>query len=152
MKRRPAAGSRRTPDVAPALAELRRLATRRTLEGLPRYGIPSDRAFGVSVGDIQRLARRLGTDHALAAALWRSGWYEARLPASLALHDRQAGDAAFLRCLPLVGRGAADGRNFVKQGVSWAPRSVGQRSAALHAAAVAGTARFPAATRRVVTG
>ena len=27
---------------------------------MSRYGIPSDKAFGVSVGDIQRLAKRWG--------------------------------------------------------------------------------------------
>jgi 3-methyladenine DNA glycosylase AlkD len=58
------------------------------------------------------------------------------LLASLAGHDKQAPEAAFLRCLPLVERGAADDRNFVKKGVSWALRGIGHRSPALHAAAV----------------
>jgi 3-methyladenine DNA glycosylase AlkD len=44
-----------------------------------RYGIVTPRAFGVPVGTVQQLARRLGRDHELAAALWASGWYEARL-------------------------------------------------------------------------
>ncbi|TAJ21108.1 MAG: DNA alkylation repair protein, partial [Planctomycetota bacterium] len=38
---------------------------------------------------------------------------------------------------PLVARGAADERNFVKKGVSWALRGIGHRNAALHARAVA---------------
>jgi 3-methyladenine DNA glycosylase AlkD len=49
---------------------------------MPRYGIPSDRAFGVPVGAIQKLAKTLRYDHDLAAALWESGWYEARLLAA----------------------------------------------------------------------
>jgi 3-methyladenine DNA glycosylase AlkD len=57
------------------------------------------------------------------------------LLASLAVHDRRAEDAAFLACLPLVEHAATDPRNFVKKGVSWALRSVGQRSLALHAEA-----------------
>jgi 3-methyladenine DNA glycosylase AlkD len=49
---------------------------------MARYGLPSDRAFGVPVGTIRRLARQLGRDHELAAALWESGWYEARMLAT----------------------------------------------------------------------
>jgi 3-methyladenine DNA glycosylase AlkD len=56
--------------------------------------------------------------------------------ACLAAHDKDAGDAAFLKCLPLIERGASDKRNFVKKGVSWALRHIGHRNARLHAAAV----------------
>lgn len=58
------------------------------------------------------------------------------LLASLALHDKTAGDEAFLRALPLVECAATDPRNFVKKGVNWALPAVGTRNAALHAAAV----------------
>jgi 3-methyladenine DNA glycosylase AlkD len=169
---------------------------------MARYAIPSDKAFGVPVGKIQQLAKRLGRNHELATALWESGWYEARmlaafvddpasvtpaqmdrwcrdfdswaicdtvcfhlfdrtphawrkvdqwsrrraefekraafaLLASLALHDKQADDGLFAERLPLIERAAGDERNFVKKAVSWALRSVGRRSAALHAPAVA---------------
>ena len=76
------------------------------------------------------------------AASWskRDGEFVKRagfaLMASLALHDKRAEDAAFLPMLPLVQRGAADGRNFVKKGVSWALRSVGRRSLTLHTASI----------------
>jgi 3-methyladenine DNA glycosylase AlkD len=56
--------------------------------------------------------------------------------ACLAAHDKTAKDAAFLKFLPLIEKGASDERNFVKKGVSWALRHLGHRSAALHAAAV----------------
>lgn len=59
------------------------------------------------------------------------------LLACLAAHDKTADDKAFARLLPLVERGAADERNFVKKGVNWALRHVGRRSAALNTAAVA---------------
>jgi 3-methyladenine DNA glycosylase AlkD len=58
------------------------------------------------------------------------------LLASVALHDRQCGDEPFALCLPLVEVGAADERSLVKKGVSWALRSIGRRSLALHKAAV----------------
>ena len=56
--------------------------------------------------------------------------------ACLAAHDKTATDAAFLKFLPMIERGASDDRNFVKKGVSWALRHLGHRSAALHAAAM----------------
>lgn len=62
-----------------ALARLKRLATKRTLDGMARYALPRDKAFGVSVGDIKALARQLGPDHDLAVALWSTGWFEARM-------------------------------------------------------------------------
>jgi 3-methyladenine DNA glycosylase AlkD len=46
---------------------------------LTRYGITAPRAFGVKVGQLHLLAKRLGRDHALVEPLWRSGWYEARM-------------------------------------------------------------------------
>ncbi|MFH1808286.1 MAG: DNA alkylation repair protein [Pseudomonadota bacterium] len=65
--------------VAELLAELRALGSERNRAGMARYGIKVDRAFGVPVPDLRRLARRLGTDHALALALWATGNHEARL-------------------------------------------------------------------------
>ena len=153
------------------------------------------------MSNIQVLAKRLGRGHELANALWKTGWYEARmltsfvddparvtsaqmdrwcrdfdnwgicdtvcfhlfdktphawgkvekwgesghefvkraafaLLASLALHDKRAGDELFVGCLPLIERAATDERNFVKKGVSWALRLIGRRNPALNAAAV----------------
>lgn len=183
------------------LAWLERRGTKRNREGMARYAISSDKVFGVSVGALRAYAKRIGRDHALAAALWETGWHEARmlaafvddpaqvtpaqmdrwcgdfdnwaicdtvcfhlfdetphafrkveewstrrgefvkraafaLLASLALHDENASDEQFLQCLPAIEGGAADERNFVKKGVSWALRAVGRRSRALNAAAI----------------
>jgi 3-methyladenine DNA glycosylase AlkD len=46
---------------------------------MARFGITANKAFGVSIANIQLLAKRLGRSHELAAALWETGWYEARL-------------------------------------------------------------------------
>jgi 3-methyladenine DNA glycosylase AlkD len=59
------------------------------------------------------------------------------LLASLALHDEAARDADFVARLPLIERAADDERNFVRKAVSWALRSIGGRSAALHRSALA---------------
>ena len=67
------------------------------------------------------------------------------LLASVALHDKRAPDAPFLRALPLVERASTDDRNFVKKGVSWALRLIGRRNPALNTAAL-GVARRLAAS------
>jgi 3-methyladenine DNA glycosylase AlkD len=197
-------------EVAAALAWLKQKSTERDRGNLARFGITANKAFGVSMGNIQALARRLGRNHQLAAALWDTGWYEARLLtafvdeparvtpaqmdrwcrdfdnwgicdtlcfclfdrtphawakvgqwsarrdefvkraafallASLALHDKTAGDALFIESLPLVESAATDERNFVKKGVSWALRGVGRRSPAVNTAAVAVARRLSVA-------
>ncbi len=196
-------------DVRNVLATLESLGSRKEREALERYGIVAPRAFGIRMGVLQALAKQIGRDHALAAALWKSGWYEARLVAAyvddparvtvaqmdrwardfdnwgitdtvcfvlfdrtphalgrvaawaprreefvrraafallacVALHHEAAPDAAFHTLLPAIERGAADGRNFVKKGVSWALRSVGRRSVALHRESIALAKRLAA--------
>jgi 3-methyladenine DNA glycosylase AlkD len=188
-------------QVRDALTRLERASTRRDRDNLVRFGINATQAFGVSVANVQALAKRLGRSHELAAALWKTRWYEARLLtsfvdeparvtpaqmdrwardfdnwgicdtvcfhlfdrtpyawakveawhdrreefvkraafallASLAVHDKKAGDERFLSVLPLIERAATDDRNFVKKAVSWALRVIGRRNAVLNAAAL----------------
>jgi 3-methyladenine DNA glycosylase AlkD len=66
-------------ELQSALTWLKRHSTKRTRDGMARYGIPSDNAFGVTMADMKVLAKRLGRNHQLAAALWDTGWYEARM-------------------------------------------------------------------------
>ena len=70
-------------DKNEVLAWLQRRGTRRNVEGMARYRIEAKRAFGVTMGTLLSLRKRLGKDHALSVALWESGWYEARLLAAL---------------------------------------------------------------------
>jgi 3-methyladenine DNA glycosylase AlkD len=196
-------------DVDEVLAWLERNGTKANRDGLARYGLPSEKAFGVPVGVLQKEAKRLGRDHELAGALWQSGGFEARmlaafveeparvtpaqmdrwardfdswgicdtacmhlfdrtphawakvslwagrrgelvkraafaLLATLALHDKHGPDAPFLDGLRLIEREATDERNFVRKAVNWALRSIGERNAALHAAASAVAERLAA--------
>ena len=67
-------------QVQAVLASLKRLADKRVREDMSkRYGIYTDKAFGVSMSNMQKVARPLGRNHELAAALWGTGWYEARM-------------------------------------------------------------------------
>ena len=189
-------------EAAAALAWLEANSTQHDRDNLGRFGIVAEKFFGVSMANLKVLAKRLGRRHDLAAALWDTGWYEARMLATLvdepehvtaaqmdrwcrdfdnwgicdtacfhlfdrtphawrkvaawsgrrdefakraafallaclALHDKQASDEVFLECLPLIEREASDERNFVKKAVSWALRSIGERSLTLNTAAAA---------------
>jgi 3-methyladenine DNA glycosylase AlkD len=187
-----------------ALVRLKRLGSKPVRDRMAaRYGIVTkDETFGVSMAQVQKLAKDLGHDHDLAAALWATSCYEARmlaiyveeparvtaaqmdrwardfdnwavcdtacfklfdrtphawtkvatwttrreefvkraafaLLASIALHDKGADDARFVRALDLVEGAATDERNFVKKGVNWALRAIGGRNAKLNTAAAA---------------
>jgi 3-methyladenine DNA glycosylase AlkD len=188
--------------VQSALAWLKRHATKATRDGMARYAIPSDNAYGVAMKDIKALGATLGREQAFAAALWATGVYEARMLASfvgdpqqltpavmdrwcrdfdnwafcdamsfnlfdrsphawakvaewssrdkefekrtafallwsLSVHDKAAGNDAFVRGLALIEREAADDRNFVKKAANMALRAIGKRNRALNTAAVA---------------
>jgi 3-methyladenine DNA glycosylase AlkD len=69
----------RHPAVPGLLAEVRALGSERNRAGMARYGINVADAFGVSVYELRKIAKRLGTDHDLALALWATGNHEARL-------------------------------------------------------------------------
>jgi 3-methyladenine DNA glycosylase AlkD len=187
--------------VNEVLSWLERRGRKVNRDGMARYGIVAPKVFGVSVADIRLLAKSVGRDHDLAIALWKTGWYEARmltafiddparvtpsqmdswardfdnwaicdtlcfhlfdrtphvwkkvelwsrrraefvrraafaLLAGVALHDKGAPDKPFLASFPLITAAAADERNFVKKGVSWALRSIGHRNPRLRAAAL----------------
>ena len=69
--------------LADAMAALRSAATDHDLANLDRFGIVAPSALGVSMANLQKIAKPLGHDHDLAAALWATGVYEARMLASL---------------------------------------------------------------------
>ena len=178
---------------------------------MARYAIPSEHAFGVPMRAIQELGKQLGRNQALAVALWKTGWYEARtlaafvaepervtvalmnrwvhdfdswaicdtmcfklfdqvpqafgrvvawskldaeigkraafaLLASMALHGK-CDEKQLERGLTLIERGASDGRNFVKKGVSWALRAYGRCEPAQQAAALLLAKKLAASTQ-----
>ena len=65
-------------DVDDVLAWLKQRGTQRNRDGMTRYGLPSRNTFGVSMATMQSEAKRIGTNHELALALWKTGWFEAR--------------------------------------------------------------------------
>jgi 3-methyladenine DNA glycosylase AlkD/uncharacterized protein YdhG (YjbR/CyaY superfamily) len=73
------------PEIDAVLSELERDGSSKFRADMSaRYGIVTkDPAFGTPMGKIKLIARKLGHDHDLAEALWRTGVYEARMLASM---------------------------------------------------------------------
>ncbi len=69
--------------VEAVLASIKRKSTARDRANLARFGIVAPKSFGVSMANLQLLAKQLGRDHQLALALWDTGWYEARMLACI---------------------------------------------------------------------
>jgi len=65
------------------VAELRRLGTKRNVEGMARYGIRAKKVFGVSKPKLDALAKRIGKNHALGLELWSTGIQDAKILAGL---------------------------------------------------------------------
>jgi 3-methyladenine DNA glycosylase AlkD len=53
------------------------------VKGMARFGISSKNTLGVSVPTLRSMAMKLGKDHALALAPWKSGIHEARILAPM---------------------------------------------------------------------
>ncbi len=83
MKKSPARpllkGKQLKAEVQAALVWLKEHSSKKTRDGLVRFGIPADHALGVGMSDIQQLGKKLGRSQELASALWDTGVYEARL-------------------------------------------------------------------------
>ncbi len=168
---------------------------------MARFGVHVEKAHGISMPVLRKLAREIGTNHSLAQQLWATGIHEARILAGLvddparvtssqmerwardfnawdivdgscgnlfvyaapawqkvvewsrrgpeyekragfammaflAVHDKKAPDAQFVRLLPIIRRHASDERNFVKKAVNWALRQIGKRNARLNRLAI----------------
>jgi 3-methyladenine DNA glycosylase AlkD len=63
---------------------------------------------------------------------------------ALSVHDKHAGDEAFVEGLGLIETAATDERHYVKKAVNMALRAIGKRNTALHAAALETAGRLAA--------
>src|SRR3990172_5238472 len=65
------------------LTRLKSAASPRNLEGMARFGMKVERRLGVSVPEMRRISKEIGTDHPLALKLWKTGIAEAKIVASM---------------------------------------------------------------------
>lgn len=75
--------------VSEVLESLRSLSNPEAVSSMARFGIKADKAFGVSVPALRKLARSIGKDHLLAQELWDSGLHEARELATMIADPKQ---------------------------------------------------------------
>ncbi|MFC1483844.1 DNA alkylation repair protein [Candidatus Neomarinimicrobiota bacterium] len=68
--------------AADIIAQLQSLGDEHNLVGMARYGIRTDRSFGVKGADLKQLARQYKGHHTLSLDLWDTGWREARILAA----------------------------------------------------------------------
>ncbi len=69
-------------ETAHLLQEIQRRADSHQLEGMKRYGIRTDRAWGVSNAQLEPLAKPYRRRHDIAQELWATGIREPRLVAA----------------------------------------------------------------------
>ena len=70
-------------SVEDVLEKLKAKARPDQVEGMARYGMTAEKRLGVSVPDMRKIAKETGRDHALAIALWKTGFPEARIVAAM---------------------------------------------------------------------
>jgi 3-methyladenine DNA glycosylase AlkD len=61
-----------------ALAELQRHGSQRYMDGMAHFAIRTQKTFGVSTPDIQKIARKICKNHQLGLQLWDTGIHDAR--------------------------------------------------------------------------
>lgn len=69
--------------IETTLSHIKSLAKPGNREGMARFGIRVDDAFGVSIYELRKIAKESGTDHKLALGLWETGNHEARILAGM---------------------------------------------------------------------
>jgi 3-methyladenine DNA glycosylase AlkD len=87
-------GAMQLKDV---LSELRSMGNPRAAAGMARYGIQADRALGVSIPKLERLAKKIGKNHKMAENLWSSAIHEARILACMIDDSQQITEAQLER-------------------------------------------------------
>jgi 3-methyladenine DNA glycosylase AlkD len=65
------------------LKKMESLSDPKAVEGMARYGINPEKAYGISIPRLRRMAKETGKDHGLAQRLWSSEIHEARILASM---------------------------------------------------------------------
>jgi len=65
------------------LKKLKSLSNPRAIEGMAKYGITPGNTYGVSIPNLRKIAKEIGTNHELAQKLWESNIRETRILACM---------------------------------------------------------------------
>lgn len=70
-------------SVETVLREMKAKGNAKVVEGMAKFGISTKNTLGLSIPTLRGFAKKLGTNHRLARALWKSGIHEARILAAM---------------------------------------------------------------------
>ncbi len=70
-------------EIDEVLKKLKKLSNPKNVKGMARFGIRPDKALGISIPNLRKLAKEIGKNHKLALQLWRSEIHEARILAGM---------------------------------------------------------------------
>ena len=76
-------------NLKQAMAELEALGSEAMRKFNRKHGYATDNQFGVKMGDLRKLAKKIKRDHALAMRLWETGNLDARLLGVLVLELKE---------------------------------------------------------------
>ena len=69
--------------VSGVIKRLESMSKPENREGMSRFGIKTEKAFGISMPELRKLAKEIDKDHELALELWDTGYHEAQILAAL---------------------------------------------------------------------
>ena len=55
----------------------------KNIAGMKKFGIDSDKIYGIKMDAIRKMAKKIGKDHELALQLWEHGFHESRILATI---------------------------------------------------------------------
>jgi 3-methyladenine DNA glycosylase AlkD len=70
-------------SVPEILDRLKAMGSEKNRRKMEHFGVNVEKAFGVSVPNLRKLAKEIGKNHELSLQLWETGYHEARLLAAL---------------------------------------------------------------------
>jgi len=71
------------------IKELEALSNPQDVEGMARFGINPQKTYAVRIPELQKIAKKAGKNHKLAARLWEAGYRETRILACMIEDPKQ---------------------------------------------------------------
>jgi 3-methyladenine DNA glycosylase AlkD len=73
--------------------ELESLSNPEDVKGMARFGINSEKVYGIRMPELRLISKKAGKNHGLAQKLWNTGYHEARILASMVDDPKQVTEA-----------------------------------------------------------
>lgn len=81
--------------LSEVLNDLKSRENSKSREGMSRFGINPEKAFGISVKYLRELGKKIGKNHKLVLELWETGFHEARILATIIDEPNKASKSQF---------------------------------------------------------